>query len=79
MSAHKSRPSANYRSRVVDSLARSILETIVDKGADLAKDLIVDGVELALERLKEGVAGDRASDRAILDWLREVQSGRDSL
>ena len=63
----------------MDALARSILETIVGKGADLAKDLIVDGVDLVLERVKAGAAGDRASDRRVMEWLRNVQAGEDSL
>ena len=63
----------------MDALARSILETIVGKGADLAKDLIVDGVDLVLERVKGGAAGERASDARVMAWLREAQSGRDSL
>ena len=60
----------------MDALARSILETIVNKGADLAKDLIVDGVDLVLERVK---AGDRVSDARVMAWLREAQAGEDSL
>ena len=62
----------------MDSLARSILETIVNKGTDIAKDLMVDGVELALDRLREGATG-RVSDERVMAWLREVQSGKDSL
>ena len=63
----------------MESLARSILDTIIDKGTDLAKDLIIDGVELVLRRLEYGTPGERASDARVLAWLREVQSGRDSL
>ena len=56
----------------MDSLARSVLAVIVERGSELARDLIIDGVDLVLKRAR----GDHAaSDKAVLEWLRDVQTG----
>lgn len=54
----------------MDALTRSILDTLIDKGGELAKDLVLRGVQLVRDRV-DG----RASDAAVMQWLRDAQDG----
>lgn len=63
----------------MDSLARSILEVIVKQGGVMARDLLVDGVDLVLRRVKYGTPNERASDQEVMNWLRDAQAGDETL
>ena len=52
----------------MDSVARLILDLLVEKGEDMALDVFRAGVKLALDRV-DG----KASDAAIMSWLRDAQ------
>ena len=55
----------------MDALTKTILDTLIDKGTDLAKGLVLEGVALVRARLSG-----EPSDAAIMAWLRAAQGGR---
>ena len=52
----------------MDALTRSILDTLIERGAELAKDLVLKGVQLVRDRI-DG----KTSDADVMVWLRLAQ------
>ena len=54
----------------MDALTRSILDTLIERGGELAKDLVLRGVQLVRDRIDGN-----ATDEAVMGWLRSAQDG----
>ena len=52
----------------MDALTRSILDTLIERGGELAKDLVLRGVQLVRDRVDGN-----ASDADVMAWLRSQQ------
>lgn len=55
---------------MIDSLTRNVLDILADQGTALARELLEKGIQLVRDRV-DG----RASDDAVMAWLREAQGG----
>lgn len=55
---------------MIDSLTKNLLDMLADQGTALARELLEKGIQLVRDRV-DG----RASDDAVMAWLREAQGG----
>lgn len=54
----------------MDALTKALLDALVEKGSELAQELVLEGVALVRARLSG-----EPTDAAVLQWLRAAQGG----
>lgn len=56
---------------MIDSLTRTVLDLLAEKGTELARTALEAGIRLVRDRV-DG----RASDADVMKWLREAQDAK---